>query len=279
MPEDSANWINPGIRGMAPVGRRRVDPELHRLQWNENATGFPAELKEEVLQRLSALDWARYPHGLRPWVLIERLAAYCGVQPEQVVVSDGSSDLIKMVMAAILPPGATVVMPNPTFLLYGLNAQMQQARVVDIPLRPEDDFALPAQQIIEASHAHKAQLVVICAPNNPTGTFYPTDVLADVVKHCHGLVLIDEAYAEFCDQDLTHLLANGRVVLLRTLSKVFAMAGVRRTSYWCGSCRRSERCWTTCTSSMRCSSPTWKTTPAWTTTFAFLSARPPRTIS
>ena len=223
----SNDLVKPGIRHLAPVGRHQVDTRLHRMQWNEHPFDFPLDLKEEVLQRMAQVDWARYPVGGRPWALIDRLAQHYGVGPDQVVVSEGSADLIKVIMGSLIHPGDGVVMPSPTFLLYRQNAAMVEAQIAEVPLAPENGWALPVERLVDASWQVNSRLTVLCAPNNPTGTVYAAADLARLAAACQGLLLIDEAYAEFCDQDLTPLLALGNVVLVRTFSKVYAMAGVR----------------------------------------------------
>lgn len=227
MERDSNEWFKPAILAMQPVRRHVVDDRLHRLQWNENPFDFPADLKEEVLTRLSTVEWARYPRGLRPWGLIDRLAARFGVTSDQVAVSNGSSDLIRALVASVLSPGDTALMPAPTFLLYRQNALLQQAQVVEAPLSPDDDWALPEAALLAALQTQRPRLTVLCAPNNPTGTVYPADQIERIAAAAPGLVIIDEAYAEFCGQDFTPLLALGNVVLVRTFSKLFAMAGLR----------------------------------------------------
>lgn len=227
MQQDNLDLIRPGVRAASPIGRSKVDERLHRLQWNESAQDFPATLKEEVLQRLAAISWAYYPLGGRPWPLIDALAAQMGVAPDQVVVSEGSADLIKAVMAATLRPGDVVVMPAPTFLLYRQQARLHEANVLEIPLDPAVGFALPVDALIDVAQAHSARLVTLCAPNNPTGTIYTGAELRRLASSIPALLVIDEAYAEFCDQDLTGLLELGNVILLRTFSKFYAMAGVR----------------------------------------------------
>ena len=224
---DNVRLFKPGVRSQSPQGRHLIDTRLHRLQWNESPFDFPADLKEEVLQRLTQAEWSRYPLGARPWALIDRIAQHVGVAPEQVVVSEGSADLIKVIMAATVNPGDTVVMPAPTFLLYRQNARLQQANIVEVALSPADGFALPVDALIEASQASAATLVVLCAPNNPTGNVYALEDLRRLATGCHGLLVIDEAYAEFAGQDLTPLLVLDNVVLVRTFSKFYAMAGVR----------------------------------------------------
>jgi histidinol-phosphate aminotransferase len=227
MQQGRLDAIRAGLRASPPVERGKVDESLHRLQWNESPQDFPAELKEEVLQRLAAISWSRYPVGSRPWPLIDALAAQMGVAPEQVVVSEGSADLIRAVMAATLHPSDVVVMPTPTFLLYRQNARLHEATIIEAPLDAADGFALPVDALIDAAQRHNAQLVTLCAPNNPTGTVYVEDDLRWLALSIPSLLVIDEAYAEFCGQDLTALLALGNVILLRTFSKFYAMAGVR----------------------------------------------------
>ncbi|HRA65126.1 MAG TPA: histidinol-phosphate transaminase [Caldilinea sp.] len=227
MQQDEFDVIRSGVKAASPIGRSLVNEALHRLQWNESPEDFPADLKEEVLQRLAVLPWSRYPVGGRPWLLIDALAAHFKLAPEQVVVSEGSADLIKAIMAATLRPGDVVVMPAPTFLLYRQNARLHEAALVKIPLTAENGYALPVTELAAAAQESQARLVVLCAPNNPTGTVYAESDLRRLAQATPGLLVIDEAYAEFCDQDLTGLLELGNVILLRTFSKFYAMAGVR----------------------------------------------------
>ena len=221
------NWIRPGIRGLGVADAFRVDPALQRLHWNENPYEYPAELKEIVLERLAAAGWTHYPLGLRPWALIECLAAQRGLAADQVVVGAGSSDLIKVVTSSILRPGDAVVMPSPTFLLYRPAVRMQGANSIEIPLRAEDGFALPVEAMVEAAEVNDARLVVVCAPNNPTGTVYDRAELERLARGCDMPLLVDAAYAEFSGQDFTPLLALGNVILLHTFSKFYALAGAR----------------------------------------------------
>jgi histidinol-phosphate aminotransferase len=225
--EQQHHWIKPGVRSARAADRFQVDPTRHRLHWNENPYEFPADLKEVVLRRLAEVGWAHYPLGLRPWALIERIAMHHGVGTDRVVAGVGSSDLIKVVMSSVLHPGDNVVLPSPTFLAYRPGVRMQQANSIDVPLAAVDNFALPVDALIEAAQAHDARMVIICAPNNPTGTVYAMEDLAEVAATCGGLLLVDAAYTDFSGQDFTPLLAHENVLLLRTFSKLYAMAGVR----------------------------------------------------
>lgn len=221
------HWIKPGVRSLPAADPIRVDSRRHRLQWNENPYEFPADLKEIVLERLAQAGWARYPLGLRPWSLMERIAANKQVRVDQVVAGVGSSDLIRVIMNSVLHAGDNVVLPFPTFLAYRPAVRMTQANSVEVALAAEDNFALPVDAMIEAAQVNEARLVVVCAPNNPTGTVYPIEQLERMAAGCPGLLLVDAAYSEFSGQDFTPLLAHENVLLLHTFSKLYAMAGVR----------------------------------------------------
>lgn len=221
-------FIKPTIRQRPPIRPFRVNPSYHRLQWNESPFDFPAELKEEVLQELAKIQWSRYPLGIRALDVIDAVADYYDLSSDQVVVGNGSSDLLRVVINAVLGPGDHMVTLAPTFGMYKGNAEVLGAQVVEVTLNPDDEFALPVDEIIRTSLETHAKLVVICAPNNPTGTPFALEDIRRIVRGVDSLVAVDEAYAEFSDQNFLPLLhENDNVVLIHTFSKAFASAGVR----------------------------------------------------
>jgi histidinol-phosphate aminotransferase len=221
-------YIRAEVRQQPAIGVHQVNPDLHRLQWNENPFDFPADLKEEVLARMSKLQWSRYPLGLRAYPVIDALAKFTGLGSDQIIVGNGSSDILRVVVSSILQAGDHLVTLSPTFGGYASQARLAGAAVHEIPLNPANGFALPIEAILEETVRHKAKLIVICAPNNPTGTIYPYEQLRQIVTQSNAFVLLDEAYAEFSAQDLRPLLAErDNLVLVHTLSKAFALAGVR----------------------------------------------------
>jgi histidinol-phosphate aminotransferase len=221
----------PSIHSLRPVERGVADPSVHRLQWNESPFPFPADLKEEVLQRLLAAEWERYPRSLRPFGLIDALAAHLGVDADRLIVSGGSSDVIRVVLSALLQPGDVVVEPSPTFLLYRRQAALLGATLVGVPCDEGADWALPVDALLSTAAERQAKAIVLCAPNNPTGTVHARASLERLVEGADALgafVVIDEAYLYFNPHDLLPLaLAHENVVLVRTLSKAYSMAGVR----------------------------------------------------
>ena len=221
-------YISAHVRNQPGFPTFRVNAQAHRLQWNENPFDFPAELKEKVLQRLAKAPWSRYPLSLRALDLMDAVAKAYDIGSDMVVVGNGSSDILRIVISAVLLPGDHMVVPSPTFGSYKRHAHLLGATAHEILLDPEQDFALPVDELLRTAAEHEAKLIVVCAPNNPTGTLYPSEQLEQVVRESDALVLVDEAYAEFSGQDLRRLLADyDNVVLVRTFSKAYGMAGVR----------------------------------------------------
>jgi histidinol-phosphate aminotransferase len=121
-----------------------------------------------------------------------------------------------------------MVTPSPTFLLYRREALVLGAELHQIATSAETGFALPVDDLIVCARTNEAKLIALCAPNNPTGTVYSGDDLRRIADEAGALLVIDEAYREFCDQDLRPLLDEfENVILLRTFSKAYALAGLR----------------------------------------------------
>jgi histidinol-phosphate aminotransferase len=126
-----------------------------------------------------------------------------------------------------LSPEDRLIIPEPTFTLYGLTGKMLGAEVVTCRLHPED-FSLPLQEILQASRAANARLLALSTPNNPTGNSFPIQQLRMLLDAFPGLVVIDEAYHEFSRVDAKPLLReHDNLVILRTFSKAMALAGMR----------------------------------------------------
>jgi histidinol-phosphate aminotransferase len=221
-------FISPHVRNQPGFPAFRINTAARRLQWNENPFDFPAELKEEVLQRLAKAQWSRYPVGFRALDLMDAVAKAYSLSSDMVVIGNGSSDILRIAITAVLLPGDHMVVPSPTFGSYKRHAHLLGATAHEIALDPDRDFPLPVDEILTTASDHAAKLIVLCAPNNPTGTAYATEQLERVVGESDALVLIDEAYAEFSGQNLCALLGKyDNLVLARTFSKAYGMAGVR----------------------------------------------------
>lgn len=221
-----SRYIKPEVRELSAYTLTQYDYR-HKMNQNENPLGYPEELKQEVLRRVAQADWARYP-SFNLDRLRERIATYAGIEPAMVLPGNGSNELIYVALATTLTKNDHIVVPVPTFSLYKLLGRVMGATVHEVRMVPDDNFALPAGEIVETAQANDAKVVIICTPNNPTGTAYDSEAVRRVVAESGALVLIDEAYREFSEQDFAPLLDEfDNVVLLRTFSKAMAMGGLR----------------------------------------------------
>jgi histidinol-phosphate aminotransferase len=197
-----------------------------RLNANE-VSWDPAEEFDITPQR-----WTlnRYPQ-VRPWQLRDRLAETYSVLPEQLLVTRGSSEAIDLLLRVFCVPSEdNIVVTPPTFGMYRVYADIQQASVKQVPLRAENDFSLDSERLL-SSVDDRTKLIFLCSPNNPTGnTLSKSDIEAILVaRQGRSLVVVDEAYVEFSQvPSVIQLLADHEnLVVLRTLSKAHGLAAAR----------------------------------------------------
>jgi histidinol-phosphate aminotransferase len=152
------------------------------------------------------------------------VAEYAGVDPERIVVGNGSDELLDLTGRLFLSPGDAVVNAPPTFGIYEFVARTYGAKLVEAPRR--EDFALDADAM-EAALAAGAKLVFLSSPNNPTGNAVPPEVLDRLLAH-KAAVVVDEAYAEFAGGSFLSLTAeHDNLIVVRTFSKWAGLAGLR----------------------------------------------------
>lgn len=199
---------------------------LIKLDAMENPYQWPETLKEEWLTQLRRVDVNRYPDP-RAAPLKARLRDHMGVPAGiDLVLGNGSDELIQLIVLGIGGPGSVVLAPEPSFAMYRLVARVTGRRYVGVPLGRED-FALDAEGMRAAIREHEPALVFLAYPNNPTGNLFDAGDIAGIVAECPGVVVIDEAYAPFARRSfLPELAAWPNVLLLRTVSKL-GLAGLR----------------------------------------------------
>ncbi|KEF34504.1 histidinol-phosphate aminotransferase [Deinococcus sp. RL] len=197
-----------------------------KLDQNENAYDFPAELKAEATARMLARPWNRYPdlgaEGLRA-----RLAALTDWDEAGVVLTPGSNVLIKL-LTELAGIGQTVLTVSPTFAVYTLEAQMLGARLVQLPLNP--DFSLPVAGLVAALREQPPGVLYLTQPHAPTGHVDHAEAVREVVEAAGGdwVVVLDEAYGDYSGTDYRALVREGENRLsLRTFSKAWGLAGIR----------------------------------------------------
>jgi len=198
-----------------------------KIASNENPLGPSPKVVEALGNALSKIF--RYPDGAAPNLSCS-LATRLGLNANQLLLGNGSNELLVRLGQMVLNPGDEVLFGNPGFIVYATTAQLCQAQSLPVPLREmTHDFML-----FERAVTTKTKLIFIANPNNPTGTMIPLSQVEDLLKACppHVLVVLDEAYYEYVDdpsyfESMKLLSKYPNLVVLRTFSKAFGLAGLR----------------------------------------------------
>jgi histidinol-phosphate aminotransferase len=210
------------MAGYVPGEQPPAGTEVVKLNTNENP--YPPSPRVIEAVRAAANDALRlYPdptaRGLR-----EAASRALGFPPEWIVAGNGSDELLSLLVRAVVPERGRIAYPVPTYSLYRTLAEAQGAEAVELPWR--EGYRLP-----DGLAAAGARLVLLCRPNAPTGTVVPVASVRDLARGLDGLLCVDEAYVEFADPEVGDCLGLVRelenVIVLRTLSKSYSLAGAR----------------------------------------------------
>lgn len=196
-----------------------------KLDAMENPYRLPQEIRAELAKVLAEADINRYPDptGTKLRALIAgKMQVPAGME---LLLGNGSDDLIQIVTFALARPGAVVMYPDPTFVMYKLNAVLAGMTPIGVPTR--GDFSLDREEFISAVRQHKPALVFIAYPNNPTGALFDEEDIAAIIRATDGLVVLDEAYHVFARKSFMPRLPEfPNLVVMRTVSKL-GLAGIR----------------------------------------------------
>jgi histidinol-phosphate aminotransferase len=196
-----------------------------KLDAMENPHALPEPMRRELAERLAHVELNRYPEptGRRVRELLARRMQV--PQGMELLLGNGSDDLIQMITFALARPGAVMMYPGPTFMMYAMNATLSGMKAVPVPLR--EDFSFDCGAFLAQISAHRPALIYIAYPNNPTGVLYPEQDVLAVLRAAEGLVVLDEAYHVFARKTFMPKLAEfPNLVVLRTVSKL-GLAGIR----------------------------------------------------
>ncbi|MGI8701390.1 MAG: histidinol-phosphate transaminase [Nocardioidaceae bacterium] len=219
------------LRGATPYGAPEL-PAAVRLNVNENPYGPSAEVAGEMADVVRALggDLNRYPDR-EALALRGDLARYLGhgLSADRVWAGNGSNEVMSQILQAFGGPGRSVLSFVPTYSMYAEYARTTATRWIDVARR--EDFSVDADEAAAVVRRKRPDVVLLASPNNPTGTAAGLDVVEGICAASPGVVVVDEAYAEFrragVPSALTLLDRFPRLVVTRTMSKAFGLAGVR----------------------------------------------------
>lgn len=230
---DTVPPLRQELLGKEPYGAPQIDVPI-RLNANENPYGPDQALVEDIVAavRVAATDLNRYPD--RDAVALRGdLAAYltaasgCGITADAVWAANGSNEVLDQLMRAYAGPGRRVLGFEPTYSMHRTITEASGAQYISA--NRDSAFDIDPEDALSAIREHQPHIVIVCSPNNPTGGSTPAETIQAIYDAAPGIVLVDEAYAEFSEQPsaLTLLEGRPRLVVSRTMSKAFAFAGAR----------------------------------------------------
>ena len=219
-----AATIRADVRAMAPYAVAKAEGVI-KLDAMENPYVLPPALREAVATAVARVPINRYPDGPADGVKAA-LRETLRLDPNiELLLGNGSDEIIQIVTTAVASPGARIMAPDPSFVMYRFYAALAHVAYVPVPLR--SDFGLDEGAMLDAIEREQPALIWLAYPNNPTGNRFDRPGVERVIAAAPGLVAIDEAYYAFAgDSFLPRVLEHPNVVVVRTVSKI-GMAGVR----------------------------------------------------
>ena len=206
--------VRPNIRALCPYSTARDEYKgTLGIFLDANESPYPT-------------GWNRYPDP-RQKVLKEQLSRIKGVPAESIFLGNGSDEAIDLMFRIFCTPGVdNAIAIAPSYGMYAVAADINDIRMRSVPLGPE--FSLPAEALLAAADAH-SKLLFLCSPNNPSGNAFPAAELEALIRRFPGIVVLDEAYADFsAEGSLRGRLAEfPNLVIFQTLSKAYGLAGLR----------------------------------------------------
>lgn len=195
-----------------------------KLNQNESPWDIPLDLKVRITERLIKTDWNRYPVDDMIH-LKKKMATLFGFHPDQLVLANGSNVIIQALIN-IIPTNHKVMVLDPTFVIYEMQAEMHGNKVIKVPL--SEDFELQTERMLAEIKKHKPGMIFIANPNAPTGSLFDKRSLYRIIQSTSCPVVIDEAYYPFTEETVQEWLADfDNLVIMRTFSKAYALGGVR----------------------------------------------------
>lgn len=214
----------PQLADIVPYDPKYIPAEV-MISANENASDVPFELRREIEREVRKVAFNRYPdplaNGLR-----DLIAEANGLDRDQVIMGNGGDELLFDMALAWGGPGRTFLNMPPTFSVYKNNAQLTNTTIVDVPRLP--DFSIDEDAVIARLEQGDIDYTIVTSPNNPSGNLVDITFVERMLQASDALVMIDEAYFEFSRQTVRPLLGRyENLIILRTFSKAFSLAGVR----------------------------------------------------
>ncbi|MFO0865579.1 MAG: aminotransferase class I/II-fold pyridoxal phosphate-dependent enzyme [Gemmataceae bacterium] len=214
-------FLRPNIRAMAGhvPGEQPREDGIIKLNTNENPYPPSPRVAEAIERVLRSERLRKYPEPMGA-TFRQTAGRVLGVDPEAILIGNGSDDILTILTRAFVPEGGLIVSPTPSYLLYKTLAEIQGARFLGVPY--VEGWMLPATWPLP-----DANLTLVANPNSPSGTVSSLEELESLAKQLKGPLVVDEAYVDFAEQHALPLTRLSNVIVSRTLSKSYGLAGLR----------------------------------------------------
>ena len=214
--------VKPEILDMQAY-QTKIIPDAVKLDANENPFPWTEAMKAQVMAQNTPFH--RYPDGSAD-ELKKAIANYTGVEPSGILTGNGGDELIQLILTTFGGQGRGLVLHPPTFSMYYAAAKLTGTEVFDVPLGDEGELDL--SNMLDVGKRDDVGVILVCNPNNPTGNLYAREDILRLIKETGKIVVVDEAYVEFSQLSMLSELENyPNLIILRTFSKAFGMAGLR----------------------------------------------------
>lgn len=196
-----------------------------KLDANEMPAAFTGKLSALIADTLNQVQLNRYPQ-IAATELRQKLARELSLSTGEILVGNGSSELLGAICYAFGGPGRRILYPTPSFSMYSVYASLSDSEPVPFPL--SDDFTVSAEKLIVTAKEAQVSLIILCNPNNPTGTVMPQADIEYIVANANCPAVVDEAYFEFYGETSQNLLSKySNLIITRTFSKAYGLAAAR----------------------------------------------------
>lgn len=213
------------IRAMKPYGFENADNCTVRLDANESFVRLPERLREKTAQIAREMDYNRYPDSLSRRSA-EAYAGYIDVDPDYITAGNGSDELISIIISSLLDSGDSLLVADPDFSMYRFYSAISGVNVISAP--KNDDMTLDPDALSRCIEENAPRAVIFSNPCSPTGQGLPAAELLALTERYPCLWIIDEAYMDFWNESIARrAIFRDNIIVLRTCSKAFGMAGLR----------------------------------------------------
>lgn len=216
--------IKESVVNLKPYKVIEEDYEI-KIDANESPYNIFQDIGKLVLAKLAKLRPNRYPDN-EAAELKEALAEYTKVDEDKILCGNGSDELLKIIIDTFVDKGDTVVTHSPSFAMYKVMTQIAGGKLLEVA--GDEEFSIDIDKIITKANENKSKVIFLCSPNNPTGRIIKKEDIIKVLDNTTSIVVVDEAYYEFFGESVIDKInAYENLIVLRTLSKAFGLAGLR----------------------------------------------------